>query len=123
MMVIGINTVHLLATEAIGMDPSPLWYESIRHTFILAHSVTPLKWGWVHSNSLGHNRPYEAPECAPDSSRSRKAGQVDGAATLNDERAQSWPSCRPDHPWRILWPTRRHSGARNVGRRARNSGI
>ena len=25
------------------MDPSPLWYESIRHTFILAHYVTPLK--------------------------------------------------------------------------------
>src|SRR5258708_17503601 len=34
-------------------DPSPLRYESIRHTFILAHYVTPLKWGWVHSISLG----------------------------------------------------------------------
>jgi hypothetical protein len=37
------------------MDPSPLWYESIRHTFILAHYVTPLKGGWVHSISLGRN--------------------------------------------------------------------
>jgi hypothetical protein len=35
--------------EPNGMDPSPLWYESIRHTFILAHYVTPLKGGWVHS--------------------------------------------------------------------------
>jgi hypothetical protein len=34
-------------------DPSPLRYESIRDTFILAHYVTPLKWGWVHSISLG----------------------------------------------------------------------
>src|ERR1022692_1333965 len=37
-------------------DPSPLWYESIRHTFILAHHVTPLKGGWVHSITLGHLR-------------------------------------------------------------------
>src|ERR1039457_4105902 len=37
-------------------DPSPLWYESIRHTFILAHHVTPLKGGWVHSISLGQER-------------------------------------------------------------------
>jgi hypothetical protein len=36
-------------------DPSPLWYESIRHTFILAHHVTPLKGGWVHSISLGRH--------------------------------------------------------------------
>src|ERR1700692_886290 len=37
-------------------DPSPLRYGSIRHTFILAHYVTPLKGGWVHSISLGRDR-------------------------------------------------------------------
>jgi hypothetical protein len=31
--------------------------ETFRHTLILAHYVTPLKWGWVHSISLGQNRP------------------------------------------------------------------
>lgn len=29
-----------------------LWYESTQLTFILAHFVTPLKWGWVHSIKL-----------------------------------------------------------------------
>src|ERR1022692_273804 len=43
-------------------DPSPLWYESIRHTFILAHHVTPLKGGWVHSISLGHFETFASAE-------------------------------------------------------------
>jgi hypothetical protein len=41
------------------MRPSPLRYESIQYTFILAHYVTPLKWGWVHSIRLGQHRPVE----------------------------------------------------------------
>jgi hypothetical protein len=40
------------------MDPFPLWYESIQHTFILAHYVTPLKWGWLHSITLGRLPPH-----------------------------------------------------------------
>ena len=47
----------LVTTEGNGMDPSPLRYESIRHTFILAHYVTPLKWGWVHSITLDPDLP------------------------------------------------------------------
>src|ERR1035438_7498266 len=43
-------------------DPSPLWYESIRHTFILAHHVTPLKGGWVHSIRLGREPSDALPE-------------------------------------------------------------
>ena len=35
------------------MEPSPLRYESSQLTFILTHSVTPLKWGWVHAIRLG----------------------------------------------------------------------
>src|ERR1035438_7139621 len=51
-------------------DPSPLWYEGIRYTFILAHHVTPLKGGWVHSISLGHFRSLSRPKCLPQSGHS-----------------------------------------------------
>jgi hypothetical protein len=34
------------------MNPSPLRYESIRHTFIRGHYVTPLNCGRVHFISL-----------------------------------------------------------------------
>src|ERR1700692_1806015 len=50
-------------------DPSPLWHESIRHTFILAHYVTPLKWGWVHSISLGRLATVARPPTANEYSR------------------------------------------------------
>src|ERR1700681_1256450 len=52
-------------------DPSPLRYESIRHTFILAHYVTPLKWGWVHSISLDPLRSFTT-DCFGDA----KAGET-----------------------------------------------
>ena len=40
-------------------------YESTRHTFILAHYVTPLKWGWVHSINLGHKETAPAGPVTP----------------------------------------------------------
>lgn len=64
--------------EANGMDPSPLWHQSIRHTFILAHYVTPLKWGWVHSISLGQTRSFPALKSQPVSGHSNRRFRTDG---------------------------------------------
>jgi hypothetical protein len=52
-------------------------------TFILAHYVTPLKWGWVHSISLVVSTPSS--EAVGDSIRVRRCAPGSGGRAWLEE--------------------------------------
>ena len=57
------------------------------NTFILAHCVTPLKWGWVHSITLGRHLP-DADVCNGCCSLDRELVQLAKCCVLGAFRRQ-----------------------------------